>query len=124
MDKGKIVYAKGYGVTAPDGKTRVTTETLFLAGSISKSVSAVGALKLVEAGTLSLDQNVNEKLTTWKVPDNAAFGTEKVTLRRILSHTAGPDSAWIRRVRGGDAGTDADADPRWFAAGQQPAGAH
>jgi len=89
VDKGKIVYARGYGVTAPGGKTRVTTETLFLAGSISKSVAAVGALRLVEAGTLSLDQNVNEKLTTWKVPDNAGFGTEKVTLRRILSHTAG-----------------------------------
>ena len=55
VDKGRIVYARGYGVTAPGGKTRVTTETLFLAGSISKSVAAVGALRLVEAGTLSLD---------------------------------------------------------------------
>ncbi len=89
IDKGRIVYAKGYGVTAPGGKTPVTTETLFLAGSISKSVSATGALKLVEAGTLSLDGNVNDKLTTWKVPDNGFTGTEKVTLRRILSHSAG-----------------------------------
>jgi CubicO group peptidase (beta-lactamase class C family) len=89
VDKGKIVYAKGYGVTAPGGKAPVTTETLFLAGSISKSVAAMGALKLVEAGTLSLDGNVNEKLTTWKVPDNGFTGTEKVTLRRILSHTTG-----------------------------------
>jgi len=89
IDKGKVVYAKGYGVSAPGGKTPVTTETRFLAGSISKSVAAVGALKLVEAGTLSLDGNVNDKLTTWKVPDNGFTGTEKVTLRRILSHTAG-----------------------------------
>jgi CubicO group peptidase (beta-lactamase class C family) len=89
VDKGRIVYAKGYGVTAPGGKVPVSTETLFLAGSISKSVAAVGALKLVEAGTLSLDGNVNDKLTTWKVPDNAFTGTEKVTLRRILSHTTG-----------------------------------
>ena len=89
VDKGKIVYAKGYGVTAPEGKARVTTETRFLAGSISKSVAAVGALKLVEAGTLSLDGNVNDKLTTWKVPDNGFTGTEKVTLKRILSHTTG-----------------------------------
>jgi CubicO group peptidase (beta-lactamase class C family) len=50
VDKGKIVYARGYGVTAPGGKTRVTTETLLLAGSISKSVAAVGALRLVEGG--------------------------------------------------------------------------
>ena len=89
VDKGKIVYAKGYGVTAPGGKVRVTTDTRFLAGSISKSVAAVGALKLVEAGTLSLDGNVNDKLTTWKVPDNGFTGTEKVTLKRILSHTTG-----------------------------------
>lgn len=89
VDKGRIVYAKGYGVTAPGGKVPVSNETLFLAGSISKSVAAVGALKLVEAGTLSLDGNVNDKLTTWKVPDNGFTGTEKVTLRRILSHTAG-----------------------------------
>jgi CubicO group peptidase (beta-lactamase class C family) len=89
VDKGRIVYAKGYGVTAPGGKAPVTTETLFLAGSISKSVAAMGALKLVEAGTLSLDGNVNDKLTTWKVPDNGFTGTEKVTLRRILSHTTG-----------------------------------
>lgn len=89
VDKGKVVYARGYGVSAPGGKTAVSTETLFLAGSISKSVAAVGALKLVEAGTLSLDGNVNDELTTWKVPDNGHTGTEKVTLRRILSHTAG-----------------------------------
>lgn len=89
VDKGRIVYAKGYGVTAPKGKTPVSPETLFLAGSISKSVAAVGALKLVEQGTLSLDGNVNDKLTTWKVPDNTSFGSEPVTLRRILSHTAG-----------------------------------
>ena len=89
VDKGKVIYARGYGVTTPGGKTPVSTETLFLAGSISKSVSAMGALKLVEAGTLSLDEDVNGKLTTWKVPDNGYTGNEKVTLRRILSHTAG-----------------------------------
>ena len=89
VDKGKVVYAKGYGVTAPGGKTPVSAETLFLAGSVSKSVAAMGALKLVEAGTLSLDGDVNDKLTTWKVPDNGYTGTEKVTLRRILSHSAG-----------------------------------
>ena len=51
--------------------------------------SGRGPLKLVEAGTLSLDGNVNDKLTTWKVPDNGFTGTEKVTLKRILSHTTG-----------------------------------
>ena len=86
---GKIAVARGYGVTDDSSKTPVTTATLFQAGSISKPVSALGALHLVEAGTLSLDDNVNDKLRSWKVPDNRFTATEKVTLRRLLSHNAG-----------------------------------
>ena len=56
---GKIALARGYGVTDDSSKAPVTTSTLFQAGSISKPVSALGALHLVEAGTLSLDANVN-----------------------------------------------------------------
>lgn len=89
VDSGRIVYARGYGVTAPGGHEAVTPSTLFLAGSVSKSVAAMGALRLVEAGALTLDDNVNDRLTSWKVPDNQFTATEKVTLARILSHTAG-----------------------------------
>ncbi len=73
----------------PDSSTPVTTKTLFQAGSISKPVAATGALSLVEQGKLSLDDDVNKKLTTWKVPENEFTQTEKVTLRRLMSHTAG-----------------------------------
>jgi CubicO group peptidase (beta-lactamase class C family) len=86
---GRIVVARGYGVTDDESKAPVTTSTLFQAGSISKPVSALGALHLVEAGTLSLDDDVNTKLTSWKVPDNKFTATSKVTLRRLLSHSAG-----------------------------------
>lgn len=86
---GRIVLARGYGVTDTSTRKSVTTATLFQAGSISKPVAALGALHLVEAGRLSLDGNVNDKLTSWQVPDNAFTATEKVTLRRILSHNAG-----------------------------------
>ena len=67
----------------------MTTRTLFQAGSISKPVAAAGALALVEQGKLALDEDVNQKLKTWKVPDNEFTKTEKVTLRRLMSHTAG-----------------------------------
>src|SRR5689334_7215944 len=86
---GRIAVARGYGVVDDVSQAPVTTATLFQAGSISKPVSALGALHLVEAGTLSLDADVNTKLTSWKVPDNQFTGTEKVTLRRLLSHSAG-----------------------------------
>lgn len=86
---GRIVAARAYGVVDETTRTPVTPATLFQAGSISKPVAALGALHLVEADRLSLDGDVNAKLTTWKVPDNAFTVTEKVTLRRILSHSAG-----------------------------------
>jgi CubicO group peptidase (beta-lactamase class C family) len=86
---GEIVKAKGYGATTKGGDTPVTTATLFQAGSISKPVSALGALHLVERGALALDEDVNAKLVTWKVPENEFTRDKKVTLRGLLSHTAG-----------------------------------
>jgi CubicO group peptidase (beta-lactamase class C family) len=67
----------------------VTPSTLFQAGSISKPVSAAGALRLVEQGKLELDRDVNASLVTWKVPENEFTKEKKVTLRGLLSHTAG-----------------------------------
>ena len=89
IENFKIVDAKAYGVIAPGSSTPVTTKTLFQAGSISKPVAATGALDLVEQGKLSLDEDVNQKLKSWKLPENEFTRTEKVTLRRLLSHTAG-----------------------------------
>ena len=89
IENYKIVDTKAYGVIAPGSTTAVTTRTLFQAGSISKPVAATGALSLVEQGKMSLDENVNDKLKSWKVPDNEFTATQKVTLRRLMSHTAG-----------------------------------
>ena len=89
IDNYKIVWTKGYGVIETGSSTPVTPKTLFQAGSISKPVAATGALYLVEHGKLALDENVNEKLKSWKVPDNDFTTKEKVTLRRLMSHTAG-----------------------------------
>jgi CubicO group peptidase (beta-lactamase class C family) len=89
IDDYKIAWAKGFGVIETGSSTPVTPKTLFQAGSISKPVAATGALYLAEHGKLALDENVNEKLKTWKVPDNDFTKNEKVTLRRLMSHTAG-----------------------------------
>jgi CubicO group peptidase (beta-lactamase class C family) len=89
IDSGRIAWAKGYGVS--DSRTRrpVTTDTLFQAASISKPITALAALALVQSGELRLDQDVNQKLKTWKVPDNQFTRTQKVTLRLLLNHSAG-----------------------------------
>jgi len=89
IDNFQIAWAKAYGVIEAGSTTPVTTRTLFQAGSISKPVAATGALYLVEHGKLSLDEDVNQKLKSWKVPENEFTKTEKVTLRRLMSHSAG-----------------------------------
>jgi CubicO group peptidase (beta-lactamase class C family) len=89
IDNFKIAWAKGYGDTEAGSNTPVTVHTLFQAASISKPVSATGALYLVEHGKLSLDENVNLKLKSWQLPDNDFTRDQKVTLRRLVSHSAG-----------------------------------
>ena len=85
----QIAWTKSYGVLEQGMLERVTADTLFAAGSISKPVSAAAALALVEEGHLHLDEDVNAKLRSWKVPENEFTKNEKVTLRRLLSHSAG-----------------------------------
>jgi CubicO group peptidase (beta-lactamase class C family) len=89
IENYKIAWVKSYGVTEPGGKEPVTPKTLFQAGSISKPVAAAGMLALVQEGKLSLDEDVNQKLKSWQVPENEFTKEQKVTLRRLASHSAG-----------------------------------
>jgi len=86
---GEIEWAGGYGVREEGAVGSVGRSTLFQAASISKPVAALGALLLVQRGLLNLDEDVNVRLRSWKVPQNDLTRREPVTLRRILSHTAG-----------------------------------
>jgi CubicO group peptidase (beta-lactamase class C family) len=89
VHEGRIDWAKGYGLRE-NGKTgQVDTATLFQAASISKPVSAVVALRMVEMGKLALDEDANRKLVSWKVPINRFTMKHPVTLRGLLSHSAG-----------------------------------
>jgi CubicO group peptidase (beta-lactamase class C family) len=89
VDHFEIAWAKGYGVAQVGSAMPVTPQTLFQAGSVSKPVAAAGALSLVESGRLALDEDVNRRLTSWKVPEGPLTVNQKATLRRILTHTAG-----------------------------------
>lgn len=88
VHNGLIEWAQGFGV-AQLGAKPVDIDTLFQAGSISKPVAAMAALHLVQEGKLTLDSDVNTFLTTWKVPPSPAAPNAKVTLRELLTHTAG-----------------------------------
>jgi CubicO group peptidase (beta-lactamase class C family) len=85
---GKIEWAKGYGILQMGGAP-VNSDTLFQAGSISKPVAAIGTLRLVQEGKLSLDVDINKGLTSWKLPPSTAAPGATVTLRELLTHSAG-----------------------------------
>lgn len=89
VKNGKIQWAKGYGMANTNDSTEVNTNTLFQAGSISKPIAALAPLKLMQENKLDLDANVNDYLVDWKVEENELTQKEKVTLRRLLTHTAG-----------------------------------
>lgn len=89
INEHKIDWIKGYGVRIAGETDPVTPQTLFHAGSVAKSLSAAAVLTLVEQGLFNLDEDVNNRLTSWQVPENEYTQAEKVTLRRLLSHSAG-----------------------------------
>jgi len=96
---GRIAWARGYGVLDVASKVPVTPKTLFQASSLSKPVTALAALRLVDTGKLSLRAPVNSVLTRWKLP-NGPF-TASVTLERLLNHTAGMTVAGFDGYRPG-----------------------
>ena len=89
VNQGRIEWARGYGVAEAGSGRAVDTATLFQAASISKPVATLAALRLVEEGTLALDEDVNARLTSWRVPESELARDSVVTLRRIFSHNAG-----------------------------------
>jgi CubicO group peptidase (beta-lactamase class C family) len=97
IDNYQIDWAKGYGVLEAGGNEDVTADTLFHAGSVAKPVSAAAVLAFVEKGMLDLDEDVNETLLSWQVPENEFTAEEKVTLRRLLSHSAGLQDGFTGR---------------------------
>ena len=73
----ELDYLEVLGVKSRSTPEPVTEQTLFQAASLSKSVSSVGVMRLVQEGVVSLDVDVNDYLTSWQVPDNAWQSTER-----------------------------------------------
>ncbi|MDH7637492.1 serine hydrolase domain-containing protein [Sphingomonas oryzagri] len=89
IHNGKIAWARGWGVRDLESCTPVTPDTAFQAASISKVVTAMTALRLVEQGRIGLDRNINDALRSWQLPKDEKLAPNGVTLRQLLSHTAG-----------------------------------
>jgi CubicO group peptidase (beta-lactamase class C family) len=89
INQFKMEWAKAYGVKDAVSSEPVTETTLFQAASISKTLNATVIMKRVMEGRLSLDEDVNEYLTSWRLPDNEFTAKKKVTIAHLLSHTGG-----------------------------------
>jgi CubicO group peptidase (beta-lactamase class C family) len=86
-------WAKGYGVADVESRRPVAADTLFQAASISKPITAMAAMRLVQEARLALDEDVNKILTSWKVPAATAWQAP-VTPRTLMSHTSGSDDGF------------------------------
>ncbi|MEM9531083.1 MAG: serine hydrolase domain-containing protein [Pseudomonadota bacterium] len=89
ISEGKVSWAGGFGNRVKDTDSPVDADTVFSVGSVSKMVNAGLILRLVAEGLVDLDTDVNTYLKSWQVEDSRYTRDQKVTLRMILSHTAG-----------------------------------
>ncbi|MDR0511659.1 MAG: beta-lactamase family protein [Treponema sp.] len=85
---GEVYYKNAFGYKDLESRTRMTTDTVFRVASVSKTVAALRVMRLVEDGTISLDELVDNYLTRQRfTPSMHDIGG--LTFRRLLSHTAG-----------------------------------
>lgn len=88
VEGGKPTFIRGYGNADLSGQTAVTGDTVFRIASVSKVVTAVGVMQLVEQGEIGLDDPVEKHLKSFRIrqayPDDGP-----ITIRQLLTHTAG-----------------------------------
>jgi CubicO group peptidase (beta-lactamase class C family) len=104
IEAGQLRWSGGYGLTtnAAGAGTAIDANTLFQACSISKAIAAVATMRLVQEGRLDLDTDVNGYLQSWHLPANGTW-QPRVTLRHLLSHSAGLTTCWYPGYRRGAA---------------------
>jgi CubicO group peptidase (beta-lactamase class C family) len=89
ISDGKIEWAKTYGYADIEARRLANKSTLYQVASITKSVNALGILKLVQEGKLSVTNDIRMYLKSWTLPENELTRHKTITLRNLLSHTAG-----------------------------------
>ena len=99
----QVVHTRAVGVADPNGR-RVTPQTAFILGSLTKSFTALAIMQLVDQGRVALDAPVQQYLPWFTVRDRRA--SARITVRELLNHTSGlPKSAGLQIVRGEQAKT-------------------
>jgi CubicO group peptidase (beta-lactamase class C family) len=89
IEDSKLVWAKAYGIADKSENKPVDNNTLFQAASISKSLNGLAIMKLAENNQLDLNKDIRGYLKTWTLPENEFSKDKTITLKSLLSHTAG-----------------------------------
>ncbi len=85
LREGREVWAESFGMADPEAAIAMTRDRVFRVESISKPVTALGVMRLVERGEVALDDVVWEHIASWAPPS----GTPEMTIRQLLSNSAG-----------------------------------
>ena len=101
IEDGEVVWTGAYGESRPEEGRAMTTDTLCRPQSITKSVTAWGVMTLVEAGAINLDDPIGRHVTSWELPESE-YSWDAVTVRRVLSHSAGLPAGGYDNVSPGD----------------------
>ena len=81
--QGRVAYVQGYGLADRDAGVPVTTDTMFRWASVSKPLTAIAAMQLVEQGKLKLDDDVRQYVPEFPDPG------QRITVRHLLCHQGG-----------------------------------
>ena len=97
VEGDRIAYIRGFG-SADDAGTEVTPRTPFIIGSVSKSLTALAVMQLVEANRIELDAPVQRYVPWFRVADETA--SAKITVRHLLNQTSGLSTKTGRSFQG------------------------
>jgi CubicO group peptidase (beta-lactamase class C family) len=109
VSRDGITFSAGVGLADRAANRKVTLDTMFRAGSISKSFTALAILKLQEAGRLKLDDRVHDLAPEAKFT-NPWEGSEPLRLVHLLEHTAGFDEISLREFATSRPGSQVSED--------------
>lgn len=88
IENEQVVWVGTFGYKNVGDQSKMDRDTIFQVASISKPVTALGIMKLVEQGKIELDAPIDKYVTRWKIPEST-YDIKQVTIRRLLSHTSG-----------------------------------
>jgi len=89
IDNYNIEWHKSYGYLKNGYPDKINQNTVFQSGSVCKFVTALIIMHYTEEGIFDLDTDINEYLTSWKMPTNEFNKNTPVTIRHLLSHQSG-----------------------------------